>query len=129
LIVLDTHAFVWMVDGGERLSPAARRAIAADAEPALSVASIQEIAYLQARGRLALDRPLERWIGDALGVHGARVLAPTVATALRAGQLDPAEFHGDPADRLIYATAVEHDARLITADQRLRDADPARTVW
>lgn len=129
MIVLDTHAFVWMVDGGERLSPAARRAIAADAEPALSMASIQEIAYLQARGRLALDRPLERWIGDALGVHRVRVLAPTVPIALRAGQLDPAEFHGDPADRLIYATAVEHDARLITADQRLRDADPARTVW
>lgn len=129
MIVLDTHAFVWMVDGGERLSPAARRAIAADAEPALSMASIQEIAYLQARGRLALDRPLERWIGDALNVHRVRPLAPTVAIALRAGQLDPAEFHGDPADRLIYATAVEHDARLVTADQRLRDADPARTVW
>ena len=58
-----------------------------------------------------------------------RVLAPTVPTALRAGLLDPAEFHGDPIDRLIYATAVEHDARLITVDQRLRAADPARAVW
>ena len=129
MIVLDTHAFVWMVDARERLSPAAREAIATEAEPALSTASIQEIAYLQARGRLVMDRPLARWIGDALSVHRVRVLAPTVPTALRAGLLDPAEFHGDPIDRLIYATAVEHDARLITADQRLRDADPARAVW
>lgn len=129
MIVLDTHAFVWMVDGGERLSSAARQAIAADAQLALSTASIQEIAYLQVRGRLAMDRPLERWIGDALSVHGIRALAPTVPIALRAGQLNPAEFHGDPIDRLIYATAVEHDARLLTADRRLREADPARAVW
>jgi PIN domain nuclease of toxin-antitoxin system len=129
LIVLDTHAFVWMVDDPERLSSVAREAIGADAEPALSTASIQEIAYLQARGRLAMDRPLERWIGDALNVHRVRALAPTVPIALRAGLLDPDGFHGDPIDRLIYATAVEHDARLLTADRRLREADPARAVW
>jgi PIN domain nuclease of toxin-antitoxin system len=64
-----------------------------------------------------------------LNVHGIRALAPTVAISLRAGSLDPAEFHGDPTDRLIYATAVEHDANLVTADSRLREADPARTVW
>jgi PIN domain nuclease of toxin-antitoxin system len=129
LIVLDTHVLVWLVGARERLSPRAREALAAEAERAISTVSIQEIAYLEARGRLAMDRPLETWIGDALSVHEVRVLPPTVRAALRAGQLDPVEFHGDPIDRLIYATAVEHDARLLTADERLREADPARAVW
>ena len=76
-----------------------------------------------------MDRPVETWVADALNVHEVRALAPTVATALRAGSLDPVEFHGDPADRLIYATAVEHDATLVSADERMRRSDPSRVVW
>jgi PIN domain nuclease of toxin-antitoxin system len=129
LIVLDTHVFVWLSASPERLSPRARKAIATEPGLAISMASIQEIAYLAVRGRLAMDRPVGAWIGDSLSVHEVRALPTTVATALRAGSLSPEEFHGDPADRLIYATAVEHDARLVTADKRLREADRARTVW
>lgn len=51
------------------------------------------------------------------------------ALALRAGSLDNEKFPSDPADRLIYATAVEFDAQLATADARLRAADPARVAW
>lgn len=129
MTLLDTHVLVWLVGARERLSEPAQEAIGKGAELAISVASIQEIAYLVARGRLALDRPIESWIRDSLNVHGIRALAPTVAISIRAGSLDPAEFHGDPTDRLIYATAVEHDIDLVTADGRLREADPPRTVW
>jgi PIN domain nuclease of toxin-antitoxin system len=129
LILLDTHALVWMVGAPERLSKAARETIAAEPELAIGLASVQEIAYLVVRGRLKMDRPVETWIGDALNVHAVRALAPTVSVALRAGSLDSKEFHGDPVDRLIYATAVEHDARLISADERLRSFDPQRVVW
>jgi PIN domain nuclease of toxin-antitoxin system len=93
------------------------------------MASVQEIAYLVARRRLSMDRPVGTWMRDALAVHEVRPLPTTVSASLRAGSLDPDEFHGDPVDRLIYATAVEHDALLITADERLRGSDPARTVW
>jgi PIN domain nuclease of toxin-antitoxin system len=129
LTLLDTHVLVWLAGARERLSAKARETIESGDELAISMASVQEIAYLVARGRLAMDRQLETWIGDALNVHQVRALAPTVSTALRAGSFDPVEFHGDPIDRLIYATAVEHDARLVTADDRLRQADPARVVW
>lgn len=129
MTLLDTHVLVWLVGGRERLSEPAREAIAKGPELAVSVASVQEIASLVACGRLVLDRPIEAWVRDSLNVHGIRALAPTVAISLRAGSLDPAEFHGDPTDRLIYATAVEHDTELVTADSRLREADPARTVW
>lgn len=129
MILLDTHVFVWLVGSRHRLSAAASEAIDTQDELALSVASIQEVAYLGARGRLTMDRPIETWVGDALGVHGIRALAPTVSSALRAGSLDPERFHGDPVDRLIYATAVEHDARLVSADKRMHEADPQRVVW
>jgi PIN domain nuclease of toxin-antitoxin system len=129
LIVLDTHAFIWLVADPERLTFPAREALAADPKLAISTASVQEIAYLATRGRLSLDRPVADWIAAALGVHEIRALATTVAVALRAGSLDPERFHGDPVDRLIYATAVENDAQLVTADERLQRSDPERAVW
>ncbi|HMJ71914.1 MAG TPA: type II toxin-antitoxin system VapC family toxin [Solirubrobacterales bacterium] len=129
LILLDTHVFVWLAAAHERLSAAALEAVDSEPERAICLVSVQELAYLAVRGRLAMDRPVDKWVGDALGVLEARALPPTVATSIRAGSLDPQEFHGDPIDRLIYATAVEHDALLVTADKRLRQFDPERTVW
>jgi len=129
VILLDTHAFVWLVAAKERLSETAVEAIEGDPDLAVCVASIQEVAYLVARGRISPDRPIETWVRDALNVHEVGALAPTVSSALRAGSLDPTAFHGDPFDRLIYATAVEHDARLLSVDERLRQFDPARVVW
>jgi PIN domain nuclease of toxin-antitoxin system len=129
VILLDTHVLVWMVGAREQLSATAREAIDSGRELAISIASVQEIAYLVARGRLAMDRPVETWVADALNVLEVRALAPSVSTALRAGSLDADGFHGDPADRLIYATAVEHDAQLISADRRLGSSDPKRVIW
>ena len=80
------------------------------------------------RGRLTLDRDVRAWVRAALAPQSIAELAPTAATALRAGLLeDP--FPGDPADRLIYATAVERDAPILTADRAFRAYDPARCVW
>lgn len=129
MILLDTHVLVWLAAERERLSAAALEAVESATESAICLVSVQEIAYLAVRGRLAMDRPVDTWIGDALGVLGVRALPPTVSISIRAGSLDPQDFHGDPIDRLIYATAVEHDARLVTADERLRQFDPERTVW
>lgn len=129
LILLDTHVLVWLTGEPERLSPPALEVLEAGSELAVCMVSIQEIAYLAVRGRLTMDRPLDVWVGDALSVHEVRALEPTVSSSLRAGRLDPGKFHGDPIDRLIYATAVEHDARLVTADARLRRFAPERTLW
>jgi PIN domain nuclease of toxin-antitoxin system len=129
VIVLDTHILVWLAAASERLGSAAREALSGGSELAISTVSIQEIAYLVTSGRVGLDRPLKRWVTDVLSVHDIRPIAPSVSVALRAGSLDGETFPGDPADRLIYATAVEHDAQLATADARLRAADPARVAW
>jgi PIN domain nuclease of toxin-antitoxin system len=128
LILLDTHAFVWLADGSERLSEAARQAIAEDAEPAIAAISAEEIAYLALRGRLELDRPVGAWVGDALTAHEVRALPLTVTIAVRAGSLN-ATFPGDPADRIVYATALEHGTQLVSRDAKIADFDPARVLW
>jgi PIN domain nuclease of toxin-antitoxin system len=129
LIVLDTHTLLWFALEPEQVSATATEAIAMEPEPAISAITVQEIAYLVARKRVDLYKPVRVWLSDALSTFGASVLLATVPVSLRAGSLDPEEFHGDPIDRLIYATAVEHDARLVTADERLRQFDPERVVW
>jgi PIN domain nuclease of toxin-antitoxin system len=129
VIVLDTHVLVWLASDPDRLSARARAAIAAERERAISAVSAQEIAYLVTRGRIELDRPVGRWIRDALDAHEVRAVAADLSIALRAGSLDIERFPGDPADRLIYATALTHDATLISGDERLRAVDPRRLVW
>lgn len=129
MIVLDTHTLLWRILEPERLSATAEKAIADSPERAISAITFQEVAYLVARDRVDLYQPVGPWFGDVLGALGAIALPATVPIALRAGSLDPQDFHGDPMDRLIYATAVEHDARLVTADKRLHAFDPERTVW
>ena len=128
MILLDTHTLIWLADDPGRLSDAARRVIAEDDEPAISPISVQEIAYLVLRGRLELDRPVGIWVHDALRTHEVQPVAQSVAIALRAGSL-PAEFPGDPADRIIYATALELGVRLVTRDAEIAAYDPARAVW
>lgn len=129
MILLDTHVLLWMALEPDRLSPVATEALGADPDRAISTITVQEIAYLVARGRVDLYRPVRTWIHDALAAFDARTLPVTVAGALRAGSFDPREFHDDPFDRLIYATAVEHDASLLSADKRLREADSGRVLW
>lgn len=129
MIVLDTHALIWFALSPERLSAPASEAIEGEPERAISAITAQELAYQVARNRVELYSPVRLWLGDVLAALEARALPVTTGIALRAGSLNPAGFHGDPFDRLIYATAVEHDARLVTADGRIREADPARVVW
>jgi PIN domain nuclease of toxin-antitoxin system len=113
----------------ERLTADAAEAISTEGELAVSAVTFQEVAYLVARGRVDLYKPVASWCGDALAALGAMALPVSTSIALRAGSLDPQGFHGDPMDRLVYATAVEQDARLVTADERLRRFDPERTLW
>ena len=129
MILLDTHVLVWLVVAPDRMTPAALGAIELDGEPAISTISAQEIAYLVMRGRIELDRPVERRVRDVLRELSVQPVAPGLGEAIRAGSLEAGASHGDPADRLIYATAVEHGLPLVSADRRLRELDPARVVW
>jgi PIN domain nuclease of toxin-antitoxin system len=120
-LLLDTHALVWLVTGDARLKPAARRRIEAAAhEQQLWVSAITpwEIGMLVAKGWLVLDRDVMDWLQTALTLPGIRVAPLEPAVAVASTRL-PGELHGDPADRLIVATARHLGATLASADEAL----------
>lgn len=129
MIVLDTHAWLWLVADPRRLSSAAAAALDTADRLLVSTISAWEIGTLVRRRRIALDRPVHAWVADALAAHKITAVAPDTPTALVAAGLDGDRFPGDPGDRLIYATAMQAGARLLTRDERLRAYDAARTVW
>jgi PIN domain nuclease of toxin-antitoxin system len=127
VIVLDTHAWIWLVSDPDQLGSAARKAIASDRSRGIAAISCWEVAMLAARGRIELDRDPVRWMDDAMAAEDIELLPLTPAVAVASAQLG--RFHGDPADRLIVATALTHGAALVTKDERIRKIDLVKTVW
>jgi PIN domain nuclease of toxin-antitoxin system len=127
MIVLDTHAWIWLASDPARLGKEALRVIRKDRARGVAAISCWEVATLAARGRIELDRDPVAWMDDALRDLGTDLLPLTPAVAAASAQLG--EFHGDPADRLIVATALTHGAVLVTKDERIREFGAVRTVW
>lgn len=126
MIVLDTHTWIWNAVAPKRLSRAARSTIDRATAIGISTISCWEVSFLATSGRLRLDRGTRAWVSAALADHRMTPLPVSLDIALVAGGLSTLR---DPADRIIYATAVEHDAQLVSRDQRLHDLDPKRLVW
>jgi len=118
-VLLDTHVWVWLVEGRAGVRPEAVELMElAGAESFLrvSVISAWEIGMLEARGRLRFDVPCEEWLEQAYGLPGLSLMPLTPSICVRSSRL-PGDFHGDPADRLIVATARELGAVLLTRDE------------
>jgi PIN domain nuclease of toxin-antitoxin system len=129
VIVLDTHVWLWWMAAPERLSTAARETIAEAKSIGISTLSAWEVAMLAVRKRIALDRPVDLWVRQALTEARVEPLSPSSDIAVAAGLLDTKAFPGDPIDRLIYATARDAHARLVTRDAAIRAFDPELTIW
>ena len=121
MIVVDTHVLIWLLRDDPRLGPTARETTeAAGRNGGIHVSAITpwEIALLAHKGRLALDREVGAWIDAAFALPGI-VLAPILpAIAVDSVRL-PGDFHADPADRLIIATARHAAMPLLTADRAI----------
>ena len=119
-MLLDTQVLVWTRFGGGRLGRQARRTIdrAVQAgDVAVSAISFWEIGMLQDKGRLTLLRDISSW-RESLIEDGLVEIPVDGAIAVRAGLLP--DMHGDPADRIIVATALGGH-RLVTSDRRILD--------
>lgn len=128
MIVLDTHVWLWFRSAPTLLAAGARDVIAGET---LAVSSIScwEVATLSRLGKIELDRDIDAWIGRALAeAPSVSAIAVSREIAVAAGQLGSA-FPGDPADRIIFATAVTQKCSLVTKDGRLQSYAPALTVW
>lgn len=113
-IVLDTHALLWLLADDGRLSTRAVDAIGAADERLVSAVSFWEVAMLVEKGRVELDRPVRTWTNDVLAEGYVSETVLHADTAVVAGTL--ADFHGDPADRMIVAAAMAAGADLVTKD-------------
>ena len=124
-VILDSHVVHWWSAEPDRISSTAARAIDEADEIAVADISWFELAWLARHERITVTIPLEAWL-QRLATQ-VETLPVTPAIASRAVAL-PSSFPDDPADRLIYATAVELGWALITKDQRLRRHRHPRTV-
>lgn len=124
-VLLDSHVLHWWSAEPERLSKAASGAIERADELAVAAITWFELAWLAEHERIQLTVPVRSWL-QRLAEH-VRTVGITPSVAATAVSL-PSSFPGDPADRLIYATAVEHGWRLVTKDQRLRSHRHPRPV-
>ncbi len=126
MIVLDTHVWFWLVTEPSRLSRSAMGAIQQADEIGVCAISCWEIAMLIAKGRILVDRRTDEWLKAALAGPGAVLLPLEPDVAALAAAL---EMHGDPADRLIVATALTRGAPLVTKDDAIQRSGLVQAIW
>lgn len=119
LILLDTHALIWLDQDDPALGPVARQRVEAARKDnclAVSAISFWEVAMLAAKNRIVMEVPTSTWRHDLLTL-GLVEIPMTGEIGITAVQLDA--LPGDPADRVIVATALLREAILLTADRKL----------
>ena len=130
MILLDTHAVVWLAAKPERLSKAASGAIRRAGAEGLAIASVtlMEVSQLLAKGDIRPRGTPQSWLRDLVGRTNVAVRDISIEIAAVAGHL-PLTFPSDPFARLIAATAVVERMPLVTADTRIQKSGVVRTVW
>lgn len=124
-VLLDTHVVHWWSAEPKRVSTPARKALEEADELVVAAISWYELAWLARHERITVTVPIRSWL-QGLAAQ-LRTIGVTPAIADTAVAL-PSSFPGDPADRLIYATAIEHGLKLVTKDRAIRDHDRLGSV-
>ena len=112
--LLDTCALVWLGMGGGGLGEGARRMISNAQSLNYSAISSWEIARLQKECKVVIPNTPDGFLADLAQQYGIESIPPTDDIMIRAAQLP--EYHRDPADRIIIATALVHSLPVVTGD-------------
>lgn len=121
MILLDTQPLIWLIEGNLRLGGEARQIVErerADSHALIAPISVWEAAMLVDKGKIVLSRAVRDWFEAVLAAPGFSLADSTVAIGADAGSL-PGDIHGDPADRLIVATARTLGCPVLTADRKI----------
>jgi PIN domain nuclease of toxin-antitoxin system len=131
VILLDTHCWIWIQFGQvEKFARTARATIEKAARRnalRVSVISVWEIGMLESKGRLELKMNCSEWIRQALATPGLALVPLSPEVAVESSRL-PGRFHGDPADRILVATARIFGLDLMTKDDRLLEYGSQRHI-
>ncbi len=95
---------------------------------AIASISIWEFAMMATRGRITVRIDWKRWLSKAVSMSGLKVLEITPKIATESCSL-PGEFHKDPADRIIVATARSYNSTLLTRDKKILKYQHVNAVW
>lgn len=115
MIVLDTHIWLWWVNNDlQNLKQSWLDHIQSPEQVGVSAISCFEVAWLERHQRIALPCPRQEWFEKALAGSGITLLP--ISPVITSLAVDLPEHHRDPQDRLIIATALAYDGRLISAD-------------
>jgi PIN domain nuclease of toxin-antitoxin system len=122
LFLLDTHVWIWALEGEGRKLGRRTAALVDRGGPLdllrVSPVSVFEIASLHAAGRIGLTPSVGKWFEAALEPLGIRLAPLSIEAAIDAG-LTGQRFVPDPIDRLLIATARHMGATLVTRDRRI----------
>ncbi len=127
-VLLDTHVVHWWSAEPKRISARAAKALEEADELAVAAISWYELAWMARHERIVVNVPTRSWL-EGLAAQ-VRTIGMTPAVADAAVAL-PSSFPGDPADRIIYATAIEHGLTLVTRDKAMRNhgSPQSFTIW
>jgi PIN domain nuclease of toxin-antitoxin system len=131
VILLDTHAWIWLINDPKSLSLKVQREISvAIKKKALFISCISswEIHMLVRHKRLSFSISSENWVRRCEKLSYLNFVPVDNNLAFAATHL-PGEFHGDPADRIIVATARQHDFVLVSKDEKIQKYPHVETLW
>ncbi|MBU1666090.1 MAG: type II toxin-antitoxin system VapC family toxin [Gammaproteobacteria bacterium] len=115
MIILDTHIWVnWILLGDSGLTKPILAAMNSQSSMAVSAISCFEVSLLVKQRKLELPLPVDEWLVEALSASGVDCLPVTCEISRLSVALQ--DIHKDPADRIIIATAITHDALLASVD-------------
>jgi PIN domain nuclease of toxin-antitoxin system len=129
MILLDTHALIWLARDPSKLSKPAEEAIRFSHRSgglAISAMTIWELAWLATHHRLNLKEPVDDFVEELTSRTAIRPI--TTRIAILANQL-PVTYPSDPCDRLIGATAMSEGIALVTKDRTIRSFQQIKTIW
>lgn len=128
-VMLDTCAIIWAISDPEQLTRSARQALLKKStEVFVSPISCAEVACLVERKRIILDRHWKIWFRHFVDLNGWQVI-PIDLPVIEESYSLPQEFHRDPADRIIVASARLFHCEVITADHKIIDYPHVKTLW
>ena len=129
-LLLDTCVLIWWAAGEKKKIPESIRESVGKTDAVVSVGSISvaEVARLAERRRIRLSMHWKPWFRQVVGTNGWSVLPATWEIMEESYSL-PEPFHGDPADRILVATARLHRLSVVTPDERIRRYPHVDTLW